>query len=189
MEQIIPDYKYFEAQRKDEQVVLIARRHWIVYLSSFVVGGGIILSLVIFSFFLDEVSVLNSSATLMAIAVCANSLLMLFTVLFVYVSWLIHYLNFQMVTNEHVVDIDQLGLFSRNVSELSLDDIQDVSASQHGILQSMLHYGDVVIQTAGEKPNFTFEKVGEPYAIAKQLMDVKDQYGHGVASHSHEETP
>lgn len=178
--EIIPEHKYFEAQRKDEQVVLIARRHWIVYFPSFLVGGTLLVALTFFYFFMGEVSILKSSATVMAIAVCSNSILMLFTVLFVYVSWLIHYLNFQMVTNEHVVDIDQLGLFSRNVSELSLDDIQDVSASQHGIWQSMLHYGDVTIQTAGEKPNFTFEKVSQPYVIAKQLMDVKDKYGHHI---------
>lgn len=177
MEEVIPHHKYFDTQRDDEEVIFIARRHWIVYIPSLLIGILIIIGAIAFYFSMDNIELLNSNEVLKAASVFLVSILTLFTTLFVYASWLIHYLNFQMVTNEHLVDVDQLGLFSREISELALEDIQDVSATQHGIIQSMLKFGNVTIQTAGEKSNFEFEKVANPYNIAKRIMEIRGQYG------------
>ncbi|RJO62328.1 PH domain-containing protein [candidate division WS5 bacterium] len=177
MEEIIPHHKYFDTQREDEEVIFIARRHWIVYVPSLLIGGFILIGAAVFCFNTQNIEFLSSNEALGASSVLLASSLMFFTALFVYASWLIHYLNFQMVTNEHLVDVDQLGLFSREISELALEDIQDVSATQHGIVQSMFKYGNVTIQTAGEKSNFEFEKVGNPYVIAKKIMEIRGRYG------------
>ncbi|MDO8507855.1 MAG: PH domain-containing protein [bacterium] len=177
MEEIIPHRKYFATQKEGEEVLMITRRHWIVYISPVLLGVVVILSCIILYSQMGRVSLVSENNALAGIAVALVSTFMLFTVLFVYVSWLVNYLNVQIVTNQNLVDIDQLGLFSRKISELSLEDIQDVSATQHGILQSFLHYGDIVVQTAGEKMNFTFEKVKDPYATAKKIMEIKEKYG------------
>lgn len=193
METIIPHHKYFDTQKEGEEVLMITRRHWIVYAPSVFVGSIILIFCGVFYFQMDKIPLIADNESMAAIVTVFLSIFMLFTALFVYITWLVNYLNLQIVTNQNLVDVDQLGLFSRKISELSLEDIQDVSATQHGILQSFLHYGDVVVQTAGEKPNFTFEKIEGPYNAAKKIMEIKEKYGaeevRAVSEPSSEKTP
>ena len=88
-----------------------------------------------------------------------------------------NYLNIQIVTDQHIVDINQLGLFSRKISELSLSEIQDISATKRGIFESFYDYGDICVQTAGEKPNFNFERVPDPDGLSQRIIEIKDKYG------------
>lgn len=184
MQNIQKKHKYFEAQREDEEILIIARRHWIVYIPSLVIGFFVLISCLALLANLPRIEALDSYV-LQAVATVLLSLACLFTLLFVYISWLVNYLNFQIVTREHIVDINQQALFHRKVSELFLNEIQDVSASQKGILQSLLTYGDVTIQTAGELPNFLFEKVNDPYQISKRIMEIKGQYSESLKKRGH----
>lgn len=180
MEEIIPHHKYFASQKDNEDVLMIVRRHWIVYLPALIVACIIFSACFVFYNSFDSIEIIRDSYFMIALSTALISVVVLFTILFVYISWLINYLNFQLITNEHLVDIDQLMLFSRKISELSLKDIQDVSATQHGIFQSIFRYGDVVVQTAGEKPNFTLEKTKNPYDVSRQIMEIRDKYGEGT---------
>jgi len=184
MENIIENHKYFDTQRDDEKIIMITRRHWIVYLPAFLIGFVVSITVFITYLYTTNTSIFLNNETVKAIIICALSLVFLFSILGVYISWLINYLNFQLVTNENVVDIDQLSLFSRKISELCLEDIQDTTASQKGIVQSVFHYGDVVIQTAGEKPNFVFEKINQPYEVARKIMEIKEEYSNGKSGES-----
>lgn len=82
------------------------------------------------------------------------------------------------ITDEHIVDVDQIGLFSRNVSTLRLGEIQDISASVHGPAQIMFKYGTIVIQTAGERANFVFDFVPNPYDIEHYILETRKKYLH-----------
>lgn len=177
METIIPNHKYFDTQKESEEVLMITRRHWIVYVPSIFVGSIILIFCIVFYFQMNNVSIIANNDSIAAIVTVLLSALMLFTTLFIYVSWIVNYLNLQIVTDQNLVDVDQVGLFSRKISELTIEDIQDVSATQHGVLQSFLHYGDIIVQTAGEKLNFTFEKIKNPYDVAKKIMEIKEKYG------------
>lgn len=177
MEKIVPNHKYFATQKESEEVLLLTRRHWIVYVPSTLVGTLIVVSCIVFYSQMENFSLIAENESIAAIVTVFLSIFMLFSVLFVYVLWIVNYLNLQVVTNQNLVDIDQLGLFSRKISELSIEDIQDVSATQHGLLQSFFHYGDIIVQTAGENTNFTFEKIKDPYDTAKKIMEIKEKYG------------
>jgi len=177
MEQPIPHHKYFDSQKEGEEVLLILRRHWVVYFPSVIVAAVVVMICILIYLNLDTIVVTRTSYFMNVLTKSGVSIFILFTILFVYISWLINYLNFNLVTNQHLVAIDQLMLFSRKISELTLEDIQDVSATQHGFFQSIFHYGDVIVQTAGEKPNFTLEKIGDPYEMSRQVMEIKDKYG------------
>lgn len=62
--------------------------------------------------------------------------------------------NKMMVTDENVVDIDQMGIFRNVVSTLRLSRVQDVSVDVKGPMQTLFKYGTISIQTAGEKELF-----------------------------------
>jgi hypothetical protein len=84
--------------------------------------------------------------------------------------------NKVVITDQHIVDIDQLGLFNRVVSTLRLEEIQDISASVKGPLQTILQYGSIVIQTAGERENFVFNYVPKPYELEHYILSIRKKY-------------
>jgi uncharacterized membrane protein YdbT with pleckstrin-like domain len=173
---IIEDYKYFESQETDEKVVFVIRHHWTILIVPFIVGSVVlgltgIIVLILSSF--GNITLSESGET---IATCVVSLIFLFTILYVFLSWLIRYLNVIILTGEHLVEIQQLGVFSRKISELDLDCIEDASSAQKGFIQTMFQFGDVLIQTAGELPNFNLVGIENPNGIQQKIMETKEQY-------------
>ena len=83
------------------------------------------------------------------------------------------FFNVYIVTTERVVDVDFYNLIYKKVSDADLIKIQDVSYNQGGVLRTLLNYGDVNIQTAGEVTNFDFEAVPQPDRVAKILQDLR----------------
>ena len=77
------------------------------------------------------------------------------------------------VTDHHIVDIDQIGLFNRTVSTLRLEEIQDISAKINGPLQNVFGYGTIIIQTAGERENFVFDFVPNPYELERYILEAR----------------
>jgi hypothetical protein len=53
--------------------------------------------------------------------------------------------------------------------------IQDVSSRVAGISQTMFNYGDLRIQTAGEIPELSFEKVPNPDKVIKVLQMMREE--------------
>jgi membrane protein YdbS with pleckstrin-like domain len=98
-----------------------------------------------------------------------------------------YYLSMQMVTSDRLVDIDQRGLFNRELNELAMDNVEDVTYKQVGPVSALFNFGTVSVQTAAEvatKENksqaltggFVFENVPSPaeiHAIITQLYHSK----------------
>ncbi len=80
------------------------------------------------------------------------------------------------ITNQHIVDIDQHGIFHRRVSTLRLDEIQDIRFTINGPLQTIFKYGTIVIQTAGESENFVFDFIPSPNELAHYLIELRKKY-------------
>jgi uncharacterized membrane protein YdbT with pleckstrin-like domain len=98
--------------------------------------------------------------------------------------WVLYYLNMQIITNIRLVDIEQVSLFARTVSELNIHNVQDVTSESHGIFATLFGFGDVYVQTAGAQQRFVFETIGHPEEIKKLLLDLYE-----AASHSHGNQP
>ena len=90
-------------------------------------------------------------------------------------SFFFWYFNVYIVTTERVVDIDFYNLIYKKVSDADLTKIQDVTYSMGGVLRTLLNYGDVDIQTAGELPNFDFAAVPKPDRVAKILQELREE--------------
>jgi hypothetical protein len=90
------------------------------------------------------------------------------------------YYDILIVTDRRVVDIDQEQLFFRSISELNLTDVQDVNSSVKGFFPTLFGYGDVTIQSAGERVNFLAQNFRHPREIASIIADLSDQAKRGV---------
>jgi hypothetical protein len=111
----------------------------------------------------------------LALYVLGASSFFLFGALFTFQIFLEYWLDVFIVTDRRILDIDQHGLFGRTVSELRLYRAQDVTAEVKGVLHSLLDYGNVYVQTAGEIERFRFEDVPHPNHVAKLILELAEE--------------
>ena len=78
--------------------------------------------------------------------------------------------NFLVFTNIHLVQVEQLALFQKRVSQLNFEKVEDVTGRRTGILQSLFNYGNVEIQSASEREKFIFKHAPDPHDVADEAM-------------------
>lgn len=108
------------------------------------------------------------------LVILGASIYYLFMWLFFFFSFVDYYLDIWIVTNRRIIDIEQNGLFSRTVSEQKLERIQDVTSEVKGFFPTVFAYGNVYIQTAGEKERFHFRQIPNPDAVRDLLIKLAD---------------
>lgn len=84
--------------------------------------------------------------------------------------------NELVITSENLIQVLQFSLFNTKVSQLSLEKVQDVTASQNGIFARMFNYGTLYIETAGETANFGFPLAKDPMVSAKQINEAHERF-------------
>ncbi|OGH66279.1 MAG: hypothetical protein A3B90_01700 [Candidatus Magasanikbacteria bacterium RIFCSPHIGHO2_02_FULL_41_13] len=99
-----------------------------------------------------------------------TSIFYLSIILFLYTEFTVFYLDVSVVTTARIVEMEQLGLFSRTISELELFRIQDVTSEVNGFFPSIFHYGNVFVKTASENTNIIFHNVKNPETIREELL-------------------
>lgn len=164
----------FPSLKSYENIKLFLRRHWailfFIYLSfGFLVLIGLMAFYFADKFFILEENTLNLSLFLL-------SFYILWAWQFLFRELTDFYLDTWVVTDHRILEIHQLGLFKRDISELRLSKIQDVSVKVEGLLATFLNYGDVIIQTAGATPEFKFEQVPHPQVVKDEILRLYDQF-------------
>jgi hypothetical protein len=164
----------FPGQQAGEQIYLVIRQHWII------LAGRMFFALLFVVIFFGSNAVLNSmlpefASQYASLINLAKILYLLFLLLGIFMTFVIYYLNVQIVTNKRVVDITQNGLLSHTVSELELSHIEDVTTEVDGLLPTMLNFGDVFIQTAAEKERFVFSNIAKPADVQKLILDLYEK--------------
>lgn len=159
----------------DETVIADIRRHpfglIVVYLQ-FIVGS--VLAIGLLAFLLP--SVITSKSYINMFLGLTVLIITIFGAVFLILITRVYKGNQLIVTDENVTEVQQLGLFNRKVSELTMEDIEDITANTHGILPTIFNYGILTVETAGEKDNFIFRYCPNPNAYAKALQDARQRY-------------
>lgn len=163
------DYS-FPGQHKGEEIKLVLRKHIIALLPHFIyisamfllpIAFYILVVPAVFPAFLnapyDKLFILLSLIYYGAIWIMA------FTV------WTDYYLDIWIITNERLLDIEQIGFFNRVVSELDFKRIQDITSRVHGIIPTMFGFGNIHIQTAAEKSKFDLKAIPHPVTVRRQI--------------------
>ncbi len=84
--------------------------------------------------------------------------------------------NYVLITNHHLIQVEQRGLFHSQVDQVSLGRIQDVSGVRPGILATLLGYGTVTIQSAGEQRQFILTTVPDPQPLADYVLELHEKF-------------
>lgn len=75
-------------------------------------------------------------------------LLILWTLFFV--EWTDYYLDVWVITNKRVIDVEQKGFFNREITSFRYAQIQDITTDVKGVIQTLLKFGMIRIETAGD---------------------------------------
>jgi len=104
------------------------------------------------------------------------SLLTILLVIIAAVQTYVFLKNELIVTDQNIVEITQYSLFNRQVSHLNLANVQEVSATQKGLLASIFNYGTITIESAGEKASFEFRFTPNANVCAKYILEAHENY-------------
>ena len=165
------------SRQKDEKLIMFLRRHWILLVSRWFIFAGLALIPIGFYFFiLYNYSWILENIFLYPLLLLLTSAYYLFILLFFFNSFIDYYLDVWIVTNQRIINIEQRGMFNREIAEHDLDRIQDVTGIQKGFFQTLFSYGDVHVQTAGEIQRFIFRQVDNPFEVVRKLNNLIEKH-------------
>jgi uncharacterized membrane protein YdbT with pleckstrin-like domain len=165
---------FFEGQRENETIVQVVRPYWVVLLPSILIGLFMALLPILFLVILSSTGSEPFTGTARNVTVVVLPIWYLILSTWLFIRWLDYYLDVNIITSERLIDIDQIGLFTRHIAELEYANIQDVSSQTNGFIQTIFHFGNVEVQTAGEEENFTLDNVHEPSDIARKISECRE---------------
>jgi uncharacterized membrane protein YdbT with pleckstrin-like domain len=113
-----------------------------------------------------------------ALIVLGASAYYLFIWMFFFFSFLDYYLDVWIITTERIIDIRQEGFFSRTIAENKLHQIQDVTSEVHGMVATILRFGDVHVQTAGAQQRFHFDEIPDPDGVRDTIIKLVENKRH-----------
>jgi uncharacterized membrane protein YdbT with pleckstrin-like domain len=96
--------------------------------------------------------------------------------LFIFLEITRYFLTYWVVTNQRIIEARFVGLFNIQYSSVELDKIQDMTAKIKGFLPSFFHFGDLRIQTAGEKGEFILDQIEDPELVKQVIFEAKFDY-------------
>lgn len=165
------------ALHPDEEVILEKHRFWLP-----IAIEGVTLLLVaaapLAGFFLSEAlpgqaQVLISQYKIPFLFLAAAWFLIIWTVFAV--IWTNYYLDVLIITTKRVIDIEQITLFARDLAEARLENMQDVRVEVKGFLPSLLNFGNLFIQTAGEAKEFRVKNISDPHGVREIIARQHDR--------------
>jgi len=167
-----PSVLVFEGQLANERVCNIFRKHWITdlpeitlffifYLIPFIVLLG-------YSFYLP----FDTAALLWIIA----SLYFVVFGLALYIHWLNDFFDLFVLTDKRLVDVTQERFLVRRTSVAELNQVQNATYKQKGILDYLFNIGSVDVQTAGNNPDLLIEDIENPEKVTDQILQYSRKY-------------
>lgn len=159
----------FETMEDEEKIILFLRQHFIVNIPWILIGILLFISPTI----INLTPLLDSlPANFRLILILVWYLLSFAYVLLKFINW---FFNVYIVTDERVVDVDFYNLIYKEVHDARIDKIEDQTYKMGGVIRTLFNYGDVLIQTAAEVPNFDFLAVPHPDKVVKVLQDLQNE--------------
>lgn len=172
---VSPVKTFMQMQQKGESICLLIRKHIVTNLGwSLFFVILLIVPFIVFSEFGREI--LNTEAFIQSLSAKTQVALVvlwyLISFLYALQNALLWFFNVLIVTNERVIDLDVTWPFHRHVTEAHISQVQDVSFKQGGFIASILNYGNIFVQTAGETQGIEITQAPNPALIHDIITDL-----------------
>lgn len=127
----------------------------------------------------------SNSGQVVMIGIFVFMVVAVISAVFAAIETKIYWGNSWILTTDSLTQVSQTGLFNRESSQLSLENLEDISSMQDGVFPRMFNYGQLRVETAGEQSKFTFLFCPNPNYYAALIIsarEVFEQHGHQEAN-------
>ena len=152
----------------NETVILVIRRHWIVFVLPGLTFTFLLIAPVILLAAAPSYLPGTANATVGSLVKFFYAIYLMAVLLGMLIFWVKYYLDAWILTDQRIITIDQHGLFDRRISEIAMERVQDVTIEIPSLLATFLGYGTIRVQTASESA-FSTNQVPDCYR-AKDLI-------------------
>lgn len=160
-----------------EYIVKEVRKHWffvalrIVFYGILGIAPALLFPFLLYA--LSSIFIIDSGTVSLFLALYPLWLLMLWISFFLF--WTDFYLDVLIITNQRIMDIEQHGLFHREISEFRLENLQDITTDISGMVATFFDFGDVHVQTASENRKFIINDAAHPEQVKRLIADEHDR--------------
>lgn len=162
----------FEGEDNDETVLLTLRKHFVTNLRWILITVLMFNVPAIFTLLLKYNGVTSWDFLPISYRVILFVFWYIFSFGYFLTSFLIWFYSVYLVSDKRLIDIDFHGFLHRRFSEAALSNIEDLTHQVSGFSQVVFHYGNVLIQTAGELRELDFESVPNPGKVQDFISDL-----------------
>jgi uncharacterized membrane protein YdbT with pleckstrin-like domain len=158
----------------EEKIILEVRKHWFVFLGkiiSFILAVFVPMIVLMLSLIFTPENIKNIIHQYLSLIFFIYSLWLLFSWIILFIQWTNYYLDVWYVTEKRIIDVEQKGVFHREISNLRFDRIQDISIEVKGFIGTILNFGDIQVQTAAEDSSeFNMKNARNPENARKVIF-------------------
>jgi uncharacterized membrane protein YdbT with pleckstrin-like domain len=160
-----------------EEVVAKIKRHpfgiMVLYISALI---GIAVAALLTFIFIPQLAGQFNADNVQSLAVSGLMIIVILMILILGLATAVYWQNEWIITTDSITQISQRGLFTRQVSQLSMDNLEDVTVDQVGIIAKLFNYGTLKVETAGERSKFSFLYCPNPNEYARRILEVHEKF-------------
>ena len=91
-----------------------------------------------------------------------------------YLTWYKYHNDVWVVTDQRVIDSTKFNWFHHRMASADLSDVQDISINKSGLFGTAFNYGNLLLQTAGERENFVLSGIPRPTEVLALIDKTRD---------------
>ncbi len=166
----------FPGKQSNENVLMVIRKHVIVYLRLVLFFFLItIFPLIAFVYFWSNIFP-SVSSDITTLAYLGASIYFLYSLIFLIIFWIDEAFDLFILTDQRLIDITQVSFFKRKIATTPLAQIQDTTSDVYGVFGTILNYGDINIKTAaGDASDFSMEHVSDPAMVSRKILEASQR--------------
>jgi hypothetical protein len=165
----------FETQDPNEKVYVLVRAHWITNLGWFL--RNLFLSILPFILFPILVA-LGINIDISFISNKALTIIGLLYYSFIFTSVVSNFIDWYfdpfIVTDQRIMDYDYKPYGNYSVSEVNLQDVQDVKERSAGLIGDIFNYGNVFVYSASDASEMICKNVPSPTKVRDIITDLSN---------------
>ena len=145
-----------------EMIVFETRRHWLAMVPTILIDVILVVAVIVLVVLLAVAGPMAFLALVLLVIPVGHFL----------VRWLVWRSEQYIITTQRVIDVQ--GIFSKHVSDSSLEKVNDIVLDQ-SFLGRILDYGDIRIITGSDIGADTFRRIAHPLEFKTKMLNQKGE--------------
>lgn len=167
--------KHFRGQQRDEILIHMTRKHWMVLLPiliEFVVVLAIITGAILTAIPFLGIGLGNSVEFL----IIGGIVIITIWMHYLFIEFLNNFLDTVVVTNFRVLKIEKSLFLKNNMDVVDLHEIQDIKKMQDGIMENLFNYGKLIIVVPTMLEPMILYSIPDPERFFRKVNNAKRDY-------------